>query len=99
MTRLEDYRTKVGGNTFSQILQTFEMANKRVYSECVVSHTDNDHGLKGQFRMAVSIVLGYKVNENKTWCDLYATTEPHFTRLLRDRQFPDERTLKGVLLT
>ena len=97
--RLEEYRTKVGVNIFSQTLQTLEMANKQVYSECVVSHTDNDHGLKGQFKMALPVVLGYKVNENKTWCDLYATPEPQFTRLLRDRQFPDERTLKGVLLT
>ena len=93
-TQLNEYINKVGNPTFLKQAHQLKMANKQIYSECVVSHTDNNHGLKGQFKMALPIVLGYKVNENKTWCNLYAITEPHFTRLLRARQFPNEKKRK-----
>ena len=89
--QVESYKSEVGGQQmFDKIVENFEAANKQVYSECVVSHTDNEHGLKGQFKMALPVVLGYKVNENKTWCNLYATSEMHFTRVLRGMQFPNE---------
>ena len=90
-SKIGDYIKKVGNETFYSEVNQLETANKQIYSECVVSHTDNEHGLKGQFKMALGNVLGYKVNENKTWCSLYAITEPNFTRLLRARQFPNEK--------
>ena len=92
------YLFRLGNKTFYDEVKKLDNANKQIYSECVVSHTDNEHGLKGQYKMALGNVLGYKVNENKTWCSLYAITEPPFTRLLRARQFPNEksRTKKSV---
>ena len=95
----KNYINRFGNKTFYDEVEKLENANKQIYSECVVSHTDNEHGLKGQYKMALGNVLGYKVNENKTWCSLYAITEPPFTRLLRARQFPNEksRSKKSVL--
>ena len=92
--QMNKYILKVGNETFFNEVRALETANKQIYSECVVSHTDNEHGLKGQYKMALGNVLGYKVDENKKWCSLYAITEPSFTRLLRSRQFPDERRRK-----
>ena len=89
--KVSEYIMKYGNKTFLDQVRELEMANKQIYSECVVSHTDNEHGLKGQYKMAVGNVLGYKINEDKRWCSLYAITEPSFTRLLRSRQFPDEK--------
>ena len=40
-------------------------ANFWIAQQCVISHTDNVHGLSGRFKMAHPIVLGYKVNETK----------------------------------
>ena len=92
--QMNKYILKVGNETFFNQVHELETANKQVYSECVLSHTDNEHGLKGQYKMALGNVLGYKVDENKKWCSLYAITEPSFTRLLRSRQFPDEKRRK-----
>ena len=92
--QMSQYILKVGNETFFNQVRELEVANKQIYSECVVSHTDNEHGLKGQYKMALGNVLGYKVDENKKWCSLYAITEPSFTRLLRSRQFPDEKRRK-----
>ena len=86
-----EYINRNGNKTFYDEVEKLDNANKQIYSECVVSHTDNEHGLKGQYKMALGNVLGYKVDENKRWCSLYAITEPSFTRLLRSRQFPDEK--------
>ena len=91
-TQKKQYIDRVGSNVFLQNIRQLQLANKQVYSECVVEQTDNEHGLKGQYKMALGNVLGYKVNENKTWCSLYAITEPPFTRLLRARQFPNEKS-------
>ena len=49
--------------SLSQIFQ--QKANSWIGKECVISHTDNVHGLSGRFKMAHPIVLGYKVNETK----------------------------------
>ena len=92
--QMNEYILKFGNETFFNQVHELETANKQIYSECVVSHTDNEHGLKGQYKMALGNVLGYKVDENKKWCSLYAITEPSFTRLLRSRQFPDEKRRK-----
>ena len=92
--KIDDYIERFGNKTFVNQVNQLEMANKQIYSECVVSHTDNEHGLKGQYKMALGNVLGYKISENKTWCSLYAIPEPHFTRLLRARQFPNEKKRK-----
>ena len=92
--QMNEYILKVGNATFINQVRDLEAANKQIYSECVVSHTDNEHGLKGQYKMALGNVLGYKVDENKRWCSLYAITEPSFTRLLRSRQYPDEKRRK-----
>ena len=93
----KDYINRLGNETFYEEVDNLVKANKKIHSECVVSHTDNAHGLKGQYKMALGSVLGYKVNENKTWCSYYAITEPPFTRLLRARQFPNEKRRKRKL--
>ena len=93
-SKVNEYIMKYGNETFVNQVRELELANKQIYSECVVSHTDNEHGLKGQYKMALGNVLGYKINEDKRWCSLYAITEPSFTRLLRSRQFPDEKRRK-----
>ena len=92
--QMNEYILKVGNETFVNQVRDLETANKHIYSECVLSHTDNAHGLKGQYKMALGNVLGYKIDENKRWCSLYATTEPSFTRILRARQFPEEKRRK-----
>ena len=81
------YIERIGRKKFFDNVQKLESANKKVYSECVIAQTDNKHGLKGQYKMALDRVLGYKVNENRTWCKFYAISEPYFTALLREKQF------------
>ena len=83
----KQYIDQVGRKKFFDNVQKLESANKKVYSECVIAQTDNKHGLKGPYKMALDRVLGYKVNENRTWCKFYAISEPYFTSLLREKQF------------
>ena len=90
-SKKNEYIRRVGRKVFLDKVHQLEMANKQVYSECVVSQTDNEHGLKGKYKMAIDRVLGYKVNESKSWCSFYAITEPYFTKLLREKQFPSEK--------
>ena len=90
-SKVNEYIMKYGNETFVNQVRELELANKQIYSECVVSHTDNEHGLKGQYKMSMGNVLGYQINEDKSWCSYYAITEPSFTKLLRSRQFPDEK--------
>ena len=85
------YIDRVGKNVFMESVRQLKLANKQLYSECVLEQTDNEHGLKGQYKMALDRVLGYKVNENKTWCKYFAISEPYFTNLLRSKQFHSDR--------
>ncbi len=48
-------------------------------------HTDNKH-LRGEFKMALPIVLGYLINKEKEWCALYARSEPNFYKQLAAQQ-------------
>ena len=65
---------------------TFETENKKVYSDCVISKTDNKNGLKGDFKMWSSNSLGYKINEEIPWCKYYAISEMAYTKLIRKSQ-------------
>ena len=55
--------------------------------------------LRGEFKMALNIVLGYVVAEDKPWCALYARSEPNFARQIRDYQTGRyaEMKLRGLL--
>ena len=87
--RLEDYGDEI---TIQEKLLQLEDANNKMRSTCVKSHTDNQHGLKGPFKVALPSVLGYKVDLNNTGCKFYATTEPYFTAFLREKQFKADLT-------
>ena len=67
-------------------LNTFETENEKVYSDCVISKTDNKNGLKGDFKMWSSNSLGYKINEEIPWCKYYAISEMAYTKLIRKSQ-------------
>ena len=86
----KQYINRVGRDVFIEKIRQLQLANKQVYSQCVVEQTDNEHGLKGQYKMALDRVLGYKVNENKTWCRYFAISEPYFTSILRNKQFQND---------
>ena len=67
-------------------LNTFKAENEKVYSDCVISKTDNKNGLKGDFKMWSSNSLGYKINEEIPWCKYYAISEMAYTKLIRKSQ-------------
>ena len=67
-------------------LPKLQKENERVYSSCILSKTDNENGLEGDFRMWSSKVLGYKINDNNPWCKYYAISEPAYTKLIRNLQ-------------
>ena len=64
-------------------------SNRALVRKCVRDQVDNEHGLEGQFKVALNSVVGYRVNKKHfEQCKLYATTEPYFTNILRNKQFP-----------
>ena len=64
-------------------VKKLQLENEKVYSECVISKTDNQNGLKGDFRMWSSNSLGYKINANNNWCKYYAISEMAYTKIIR----------------
>lgn len=73
--------------------------NKRIKELCVKEQADNNK-LKGEFKMALNIVLGYVIDEDKPWCALYARSEPNFVKQLRYIQELRVRTkrLNGIMM-
>lgn len=72
-------------------LSQLRSANRDLRRQCVADQTDNAGGLEGHFKVALPQIMGYKVKkENFDQCRLFATTEPYFTAILRQRQFPNE---------
>ena len=59
--------------------------NSKVAKECVLSHSDNSQ-LRGGFKMARDIVLGYVVDDSKPWCKQYAVSEPTFWKMIYAKQ-------------
>ena len=73
-------------NWIADSVAKLKIENDKVQAECVISHTDNHNGLKGDFRMWSSNSLGYKINEKNHWCKYYAISEMAFTKELRKLQ-------------
>ena len=67
-------------------LPKLQLENEKVYSDCVISKTDNKNGLKGDFRMWSQNSLGYKINEDNFWCRYYAISEMAYTKIIRKLQ-------------
>ena len=67
----------------AQTVNKLKLENQKVHSDCVISHTDNNNGLKGAFRMWSSSSLGYKINEKNAWCKYYAISEMAYTNIIR----------------
>ena len=67
-------------------VKQLKMENEKVYSECVISKTDNKNGLKGDFKMWSKHSLGYKINEDIPWCKYYAISEMAYTKIIRKLQ-------------
>lgn len=74
-------------DTFDDTVAEIGAKNQDLRAKCVISHIDNDHGLTGPFKMALSSVLGYKMNPKYPDCQLFGVSEPYFTRTLRGRQY------------
>ena len=63
----------------------FRTTNDQLRSQCVILKGNNKF-LRGKYKMALPIVLGYVVNEEKEGCDLYAISEPNFFLMVYQRQ-------------
>jgi hypothetical protein len=83
---------------FQDRLKALAYANDQVEQECVLVHGDNKL-LRGKYRMALPIVLGYVVDETKPGCDLYAISEPSFSMFIHDRQSTSlmKRVVRAVI--
>ena len=66
-------------------LISFRAINKNIHSECVKVQGDNKF-LHGKYKMILPIVLGYVIDETKPGCDLYAISEPNFSKMIHERQ-------------
>ena len=79
-------RLKSEASFIASNIEKLEEENKKVYSDCVISKTDNKNGLKGDFRMWSHNSLGYKINEDNFWCRFYAISEMAYTKVIRKLQ-------------
>ena len=82
---LSKFKERVSTNVvwLSEIVNKLKLENQKVHSDCVISHTDNNNGLKGAFRMWSSSSLGYKINGKNAWCKYYAISEMAYTNIIR----------------
>ena len=70
---------------FEEKLKSFKALNQQIHADCIILKGDNKF-LKGKFKMALNIVMGYVIDESKPGCDLYAISEPAFSGLIYDKQ-------------
>ena len=84
-TKLEELLLEIPNQDFQSRLQAYRAKNNQLWSKCVLVKGDNKF-LHGKFKMALPIVLGYVVNEEKEGCDLYAISEPNFFLMIYNRQ-------------
>ena len=70
---------------FEEKLKSFKVLNDQIHADCIILKGDNKF-LKGKFKMALNIVLGYVIDESKPGCDLYAISEPAFSGFIHDKQ-------------
>ena len=88
-------KVKEDNNFIKLNLHKLEKENEKVYSDCVLSKTDNKNGLKGDFRMWSSNSLGYKINDNNPWCKYYAISEMAYTKHIRTLQFKTKQSVSN----
>jgi hypothetical protein len=88
-------KLKIDNNFIKLNVYKLEKENEKVYSDCVLSKTDNKNGLKGDFRMWSSNSLGYKINDNNPWCKYYAISEMAYTKLIRNLQLKRKQTISN----
>ena len=84
-SKLEDMISTIPQGDFQNRLKAFRTKNDQLRSQCVIVKGDNKF-LHGKYKMALPIVLGYVVNEEKEGCDLYAISEPNFFLMVYQRQ-------------
>ncbi|XP_023347053.1 galactosylceramide sulfotransferase isoform X3 [Eurytemora carolleeae] len=78
-------RESYGLEKLATDVRRLELLNLQLKEDCVIEVADNSK-LAGEFRMAVSMVEGYLINETKPWCAPYARSEPSFTVHVRKQQ-------------
>ena len=79
-------RENFGAEKLNGLLRDFERLNRDLIEFCVVNQTDNSR-LKGRYRMAMNMVLGYVIDgNNEDFCKYYAVSEPFFALEIYDRQ-------------
>ena len=84
-TKLDSILNNLSRQEFQSRLTSFHFENAQVFADCVIVKGDNKF-LRGKFKMALPIVLGYVTDENKPGCEDYAISEPNFAMMLHDKQ-------------
>ena len=83
--KLQMHKDEMGLDKLDAKRDLLTALNAKVKLDCVIEQAGNDR-LRGEFKMALNIVLGYVIDEAKPWCTLFARSEPNFTKQLRDFQ-------------
>jgi hypothetical protein len=85
-TKFLQVRENFGSEKLSRLLRDFERLYRGLVESCVVAQTDNRR-LKGRYRMAMNMALGYLIDgNNEDFCKYYAISEPFFALEIYDRQ-------------
>ena len=78
------------GNLMAEKTSELRSKNLALKERCV-ERTASQAELRGQFKVAMPSVLGYKIKPNSgPECNLHAMSEPYFALMLRRKQFPNQ---------